>query len=198
MPHSPSILSGFTAAILIATAWSCALGVDAQNAFVTSKVTSCIADLQNNSLVVSTGQSDIVPAPALQYLPGPGGDTVLVADFAGLLWNGEPKIIRGERSGIEEIRIGQFQENPPICRVSLTSHNPNLFKLVNFRTQAGQMIVSWSNDSAAADLLAAKTHVTSGAPRKATPYISAKPRLPKAGKAIAPAQSSGPGRRQGR
>jgi len=112
-----------------------------------------------------------------------------------MLWNGEPKIIRGERSGIEESASGNFKKTLDL-QVSLTSHNPNLFKLVNFRTQTGQMIVSWSNDSL--QPICSQPRLTSLQEFLAKRHHTCQPTAPAKAGSPRSCQSSGPGRRQGR
>jgi N-acetylmuramoyl-L-alanine amidase CwlD len=103
------------------------------------------------SLTVLTSSQIPLSPPTIQYLPGPEDCTVLVADFTGLMWKGEAKVVRPAKSGgIEEVRIGQLQENPPVCRVSVSTKKPALFKLVTFSSPPGRLIIKWSNDVSAA------------------------------------------------
>ncbi|MEH0888858.1 hypothetical protein, partial [Enterobacter sp. UNJFSC 003] len=45
---------------------------------------------------------------------------------------------------IEEIRVGQFQVNPPICRIAAISRNPASLKGLSFTTNSGMLIVKWT------------------------------------------------------
>jgi len=132
---------------------------EAQTALVTNQVTSCDANLTNNSLTLLTSSPTPLSTPTIRFLPGPDDDTELVGDFAGLLWVGDPQIVHppvGAEPCIEELRIGQLQDDPPICRISIASKNPLLFKLVTFKTFPGRLVVKWSTDIAAAEAIAAQ------------------------------------------
>jgi hypothetical protein len=112
-----------------------------------NRVISWVENEVNHSLILHTGSSSPMSAPQIQYLPGSDGKTVMVADFYGLSWIEASKIIRPAPSGtfasIEEVRIGQFQANPPICRVALSTKNPACLKEVSFSSKPGQLVIKW-------------------------------------------------------
>ena len=73
---------------------------------------------------------------------------MMVADFAGLSYIMPPHIIHPVQTpgkwGIEEIRVGQFQVNPPICRIAAISRNPASLKGLSFTANSGTLIVKWT------------------------------------------------------
>jgi N-acetylmuramoyl-L-alanine amidase CwlD len=169
MPRLSNLLTGFTAATILMLAIVCAPLAGAQNAFVTNRVISCSIDGITNSLTFLTSSQSPLPAPVVQYLPGAGDQTVLVADFAGLWWSGESRVMRLDRSsGIEQVRIGLFQDNPPICRVSISSRNPLLFKTVSFKSFPGQVTVKWSTEAPKTALAGATDGLPKSAPKRPT------------------------------
>ncbi|HEY9773301.1 MAG TPA: N-acetylmuramoyl-L-alanine amidase [Planktothrix sp.] len=143
MPRASSLRSGFIAAVAFTNLLSCNTSVLAQGLSQPNRVTSCIAT-QPNVLTIVTSWHTPLPAPVIQYLPGPDDCTVLVADFNGLTWVGPPRVIHPENApGILEVRVGQFENSPPVCRVSVTSKNPKLFKGVTFQNLTGELQVKW-------------------------------------------------------
>ncbi|HEY9719656.1 MAG TPA: N-acetylmuramoyl-L-alanine amidase, partial [Trichormus sp.] len=77
----------------------------------------------------------------------------------------------GAGPSIEEVTVGQLQDNPPICRVTIAASNPLLFKLVSFKTSTGQLVVKWSNNLEAAEEIAAQERAAQRAhhPRQLVP-----------------------------
>jgi len=160
MLRTSKLLSGFFAAILISSiVLNCAAPGEAQTQLVTNQVTSCNADLNEDSLTLLTSSPFPIPPPTIRYLPGADDHTELVGDFAGLMWVGDPQILHPPANAdpaIEEVRIGQLQDDPPVCRIEIAAKNPVLFKLVSFKTSTGKLVVKWSNDLAAAEAIEAQ------------------------------------------
>jgi N-acetylmuramoyl-L-alanine amidase len=123
--------------------------VSAQAAFETNKVVSCLEDPASHSLTIVTARRMPLPAPLVSYLPGDEGETIMVVDFQGLTWNLPTRILRSEQfeprfRGIQEVRVGRFQESPPICRISIVARDPRAFKAVAFKATSGALTVKWS------------------------------------------------------
>jgi N-acetylmuramoyl-L-alanine amidase CwlD len=131
----------------------------AQPAFVTNRITSIDEDVSGTGITLFTQQDAPLPAPQISYLPGPQGQTIMVADFPGLYLKVPTHVVHPQSTSdepsptqpIDEIRIGQFQVSPPICRISVSARNPRVFKSISFKSNAGALVIKWSNDS---DLLA--------------------------------------------
>ncbi len=109
-----------------------------------ARVYSASLDKTGNFLLLNFGKPVSIPAPAIQYLPGPDGKTVLVADFAGMTFKQDPLFLKPSGDDIESVRVGQFQESPPILRVSITSSNPACFKKLDFRCQEQSLSICFS------------------------------------------------------
>ena len=140
-----SRVAGFLSSLLLTTTASTACF--AQTAWNYDRVTSCTDDADNNAITMSTMKGAALSAPTIQYLPGPNGHAMMVADFAGLSYMMPPHIIHPVQTpgkwGIEEIRVGQFQVNPPICRIAAISRNPASLKGLSFTANSGTLIVKW-------------------------------------------------------
>ncbi|MBS1952995.1 MAG: N-acetylmuramoyl-L-alanine amidase [Cyanobacteria bacterium SZAS-4] len=141
-----SRIAGFLSSLLITTTTVAACF--AQTAWNYDRIVSCNDDPENNAIVMSTMKGAQIGAPSIQYLPGPNGHAMMVADFAGLSYVMPPHIIHPVQTpgkwGIEEIRVGQFQVNPPICRVAAISRNPASLKGLSFTANSGTLIVKWT------------------------------------------------------
>ncbi|HEY9678003.1 MAG TPA: N-acetylmuramoyl-L-alanine amidase [Drouetiella sp.] len=146
MSLKSSRVAGFLLSLLFTTT-SVSAGF-AQADWNYDRIVSCTDDANNNAIVISTMKGARLHAPTIQYLPGPNGHTMMVADFHGLSYMMPPHIIHPVqtpgRVGIEEIRIGQFQVNPPICRVAAISSNPASLKGLSFTSNSGSLIVKWT------------------------------------------------------
>lgn len=105
------------------------------------KVISVTEDSAGNFLLLNLQNKSALAAPSIQYLPGADGQTILVADFPGLVWSQEPKIFRPANENIASIRLGQFQESPPIFRISVASSNPASMRRLEFRAQAHSLLL---------------------------------------------------------
>lgn len=146
MSLKSSRVAGFLSSLLITSTVSAACF--AQPAWNYDRVVSCKDDADNNAILISTMKGAPIGAPTIQYLPGPNGHAMMVADFAGLSYIMPPHIIHPAQTpgkwGIEEIRIGQFQVNPPVCRVAAISRNPASLKGLSFTSNSGTLIVKWT------------------------------------------------------
>jgi len=136
--------------------------VDARGPADFDRVLSCRDDLRAGSLVIRTSTQRMPAAPVTQFLPGPNGRTVFVADFPGILWTLPPKIIELEgfnpsgvpTAGIQEVHVGQFSEMPPVLRVSAIAKNPRAFNALSFRGMPGGLEVKWQMEIQRAPALA--------------------------------------------
>lgn len=122
-----------------------------------NKVVAVIESKSKNSVILKTERSQSLPRPIIQFLAGENGDTVLVADFPGLLWNLPTRVIpvhssfdnplgttySAQRRGVRLVRVGQFQESPPVCRIAIVSNDPAKLKGVAFKSGKGSLTVSW-------------------------------------------------------
>lgn len=107
-----------------------------------------------SSIELITERKTALSRPIMQYLKDDDGTTTLVVDFPGLLWRFPTKVIhvaaaRGTTSntshrGIEMIRVGRFQESPPVCRIAIVSHEAAALKSVSFKASPGKLTVGWS------------------------------------------------------
>ncbi len=146
MSLKSSRVAGFLSGLLLTT--TTATACFAQPAWNYDRVVSCTDDADNNAITMSTMKGAEISAPTIHYLPGPNGRAMMVADFAGLSYIMPPHIIHPVQTpgqfGIEEIRVGQFQVNPPICRIAAISRNPASLKGLSFTANSGTLIVKWT------------------------------------------------------
>lgn len=146
MSLKSSRIAGFLSSLLLTT--TTVATCFAQTAWNYDRIVSCNDDPENNTITMSTMKGAQIGAPTIQYLPGPNGHAMMVADFAGLSYVMPPHIIHPVQTpgkwGIEEIRVGQFQVNPPICRVAAISRNPGSLKGLSFTANSGTLIVKWT------------------------------------------------------
>jgi N-acetylmuramoyl-L-alanine amidase len=146
MSLKSSRVAGFLSSLLLTT--TSVAACFAQPTWNYDRVVSCKDDADNNAIVISTMKGAQLSAPTIQYLPGPNGHAMMVADFAGLSYIMPPHIIHPVQTpgkwGIEEIRVGQFQVNPPVCRVAAISRNPASLKGLSFTSNSGTLIVKWT------------------------------------------------------
>lgn len=116
------------------------------------KVVSVTPDLAHGSITISTNSKNPLPAPQIQYLPGPDGKTLLVADFEGVSYQLATHLLKPEnlaldawrQNGIQEIRIGQFSNQPPTMRISIGAFNAKAFRTIAFHARAGALIMKWT------------------------------------------------------
>ena len=108
-----------------------------------NRVLSTVEDSASSLVLLNTTRTAPIAPPTIQYLPGGEGETIMVADFAGLIWGANPKLLRPSSSGIRQIHIGQFQSNPPIVRIAISSSQPTLLRAVAFRASPGLLVIKW-------------------------------------------------------
>lgn len=101
------------------------------------RIVSSSPDVSNNSLRLSTQQ--FILSPITQYFPGPQGQTIMTMDFPGIVWDKPSQLIHSPNSEIETIRIGQFQCDPAIFRISISTFNPAILKKISVETQGGSL-----------------------------------------------------------
>ncbi|MBS2004694.1 MAG: hypothetical protein JST44_24505, partial [Cyanobacteria bacterium SZAS LIN-5] len=173
MSLKSSRVAGFLSSLLFASV-SVAASF-AQPAWNFDRVVSCKDDADNNAILISTMKGEQISAPSIQYLPGPNGHAMMVADFAGLSYMMPPHIIHPVQPpgkwGIEEIRVGQFQVNPPICRVAAISRNPASLKGLSFTANSGSLIVKWTGPKGLVPDQIETAEVPARAPAKTDPVI---------------------------
>lgn len=118
-------------------------------------------DRAKTSAALLTSSKKQLPRPIIQFLQGENGDTVLVADFSDVVFPFSTRVIRvnaapiatratigsAERSGIQLVRIGKFQESPPVCRVAIVSSDPAKLRAVTFDSRPGSLLIKWPKSS---------------------------------------------------
>lgn len=118
-------------------------------------------DRARGSAVITTAIKKPLPRPIIQFLQGDNGNTTLVADFNDVVFPGSTKVINvnsgsmgttgsADASGIKLVRIGRFQENPPVFRVAIVSNDVDKLKNVNFVSGAGSLVIKWPKSAAQA------------------------------------------------
>ena len=136
------------------------------------QVVSVVEDTAGNFLLLNLQSSTPLSAPGIQYLPMPDGQTIMVADFYGLQWQQESRIFRPAEREFDIVRIGQFQANPPIFRISVSSYNPAALRRLEFSCQSNSLLVRFPSPGQTS--LAAK----SVAPLQAVPSLKKVSKVP--------------------
>jgi N-acetylmuramoyl-L-alanine amidase len=130
-------------------------GAHALNAGETNSILSCVENDRANQITLTTRLRAPISAPMVSYLPGEDGEAIMTADFDGLAYTLPTRIIKvGDDSvrqrGIREIRIGQLQANPPVCRVSIVTSDLRALKALNFKASSGILMIRWGADRGSA------------------------------------------------
>lgn len=102
-----------------------------------------------DGIELATANKTPLPRPIIQFLSGENGNTVLVADFPGLIWELPTRSVGqevfGTTSGITSIKVGRFQDSPPVCRISISARDSAILKSVAFRSTPGRLSVKIPN-----------------------------------------------------
>ncbi len=115
----------------------------AQSSWAANRVASVVEDTAGNLLLINTVSTTLVNQPFLHYLPGSDGSTVAVADFPGLFWGQPARTIVPSASWVHSIHIGQFQANPPVMRISVSTKEPQHLEELSFQSRPGVLMVRW-------------------------------------------------------
>jgi len=114
-----------------------------------NKVSSARLLKSKDGIEIVTANRTALARPIIQFLSGENGNTVLVADFPGLIWELPTKSVGvetfGTTSGVTSIKVGRFQASPPVCRISISARDSSILKNVAFRSTAGRLSVKIPN-----------------------------------------------------
>lgn len=105
------------------------------------KVLSALEDSSGNFLLLKLDSKTPLSAPHIHYLPGMAGQTVMVAEFENVLWLNSSQLIEPQVQEIESIRLGQFQSNPPIFRISIATSNPAVLRKIEFQNHGSSLLI---------------------------------------------------------
>src|SRR5579883_307250 len=108
-----------------------------------SEVLSCLLDSAGNFLLLNLQSKKALAPPLIHYLSLTDGRCVMVADFNSVIYRHDPQILHCANSDIESIHFGQFQNNPPIFRISISSSNAAVLKKIDFRCQARTLLIKF-------------------------------------------------------
>lgn len=108
-----------------------------------NRVVSMVEDVSGCFVLLNTVPLRPLTAPIVHYLPGPDGQTIMAADFAGLVWDKPTRLVLPGIPGLKQVRVGQLQDNPPICRISVSAEQPQLLRQLAFLSTPGSLILKW-------------------------------------------------------
>jgi N-acetylmuramoyl-L-alanine amidase CwlD len=165
LPVKKNIVRIAHLSFLIALITCCPGAVKAQSNVGQNTIVDVKEDRSRGSAVITTAVKQPLPRPIIQFLQGESGNTVLVADFNNVVYPGSTKVINvhnvpegttgsGDHSGIKLVRIGRFQENPPVFRIAIVSSDADKLKSVNFVSGPGSLVVKWPKSRAPVSALA--------------------------------------------
>lgn len=106
-----------------------------------NRIASVVEDAAGKLVLITTHSKRPLPPPIMQYLPGGDGEIILAADFPGVVLSCPARIVTPSSPGFKQLRIGQFQDNPPILRIAIAATNPAALKLLSFKATPGSLIV---------------------------------------------------------
>lgn len=118
------------------------------------RVSSISEDSAGNFLLLNLQSNALLAAPSIQILNRQDGKTILLADFTGLVWSQDSRVFKPANRDIESIRLGQFQQSPPVVRISITSSNPAVFKRIEFANRGKALLIKFPERAVAYDLAA--------------------------------------------
>ncbi len=158
LPVKKNIVRIAQLSFLIALISCSPCAVMAQSSAGLNTIVDVKEDRARGSAVITTAIKKPLPRPIIQFLQGEGGNTVLVADFNNVVFPGSTKVINvhnfpgattgsAAEDGIKLVRIGRFQENPPVFRIAIVSSNADKLKNVNFVSGDGSLVVKWPKPS---------------------------------------------------
>ena len=108
-----------------------------------ARILSVTADASGHFLLLNVQKRAFPAPPVIHYLQAPAGQTLMVADFADLLWTSEPRVLKPDNALITSVRLGQFQESPPVFRISIAATEQNCLKNLEFRCQPRSLVIKF-------------------------------------------------------
>ncbi|HEY9756264.1 MAG TPA: N-acetylmuramoyl-L-alanine amidase [Oculatellaceae cyanobacterium] len=187
MSRQSRLIAGFISQL--ATVFITANSALAVSAGETNSIVTCVQNDRAGSVTLFTRKKTPLSAPQVSYLPGEDGEIIMTADFDGLSWNLPTRIIRingdwQKEKGIREVRVGQLQVSPPVCRISVVTTNGRALRSLNFKSIPGSLIVRWPVEpQQLAPIAAYNPPNSSDALRYTAPNTGADPRILRAGSA---------------
>ena len=139
------------------------------------RVVSAVASSSGQGVLLQLQGKQPLPVPVIQYFPGENGKTIMAIDFAGMVWNQPSSIIRPANAEVEMVRIGQFQSNPPVFRISITTSNPSLLRKIDLGVKGELLTLKLP----AAGRTASSPIVTSGQPPRSGLFAAGPEAAPK-------------------
>jgi len=104
-----------------------------------TQITSVVQDSSGNFVLLNFSGGKVLAAPAIRFLPTESG-VVMVADFQAAL-SCPPALLAFPGSPVSRIRVGQFQLQPPVLRISFMAKDENALRQIDFRSSPGSLIV---------------------------------------------------------
>ncbi len=107
------------------------------------KILSALEDSSGNFLLLNLQSKAALSAPSIHYVTGNEGQTVMLVDFMGVIWNQESQLFKPANPLIESVRLGQFQSSPPVFRISISTKSPESLKRIEFNAQARSLSIKF-------------------------------------------------------
>ncbi len=108
-----------------------------------NRVVSVVEDSADKFLLLSTAALKPLPPPNIRYLPGNDADTILIADFPGVVCEHPARLFAPNVPGVRVVRVDQAQSNPPVCRISIDTSQPELMHQLAFLARPGTLMLKW-------------------------------------------------------
>jgi N-acetylmuramoyl-L-alanine amidase len=119
------------------------LGALAQALSTYNHIVSIVEDKGGRFVVIGTSKMRIVGQPFVQYFPGEDGQTIMVADFAGLVCDRPATAFVPPVYGVKEVHLSQLESSPPVFRIAITTSQPHILKKLEFQARPGSLIIKW-------------------------------------------------------
>lgn len=100
---------------------------------ISGRVVSAAEDDSGKFIYLRIRGKQPLPVPAIQYFPGASGQTVMAVDFPGLIWDQPSSVIRTKNQNVDLVRVGQFQADPPVFRISITTSNAAMLRKIDLQ-----------------------------------------------------------------
>jgi N-acetylmuramoyl-L-alanine amidase len=111
-------------------------------------ITSVVEDGTGGSIIINVAGRTAMPPPAVRFYPGDNGESVMVADFAGVSWQQASRVFYPQAGAVRKVRLAQVQSRPSVFRLVLSAESQGVFKKVQFHSTPGRLAVAFPGKGA--------------------------------------------------
>ncbi|MBI4533629.1 MAG: AMIN domain-containing protein, partial [Candidatus Melainabacteria bacterium] len=159
---------------------------NAQQVREVNRIISAVSPGSGELVVLNTVLAQPVAAPSIQYFPSGDGQTIMVCDFADVVWADFPQVLTTPIEGLSQIRLGQLQNSPPIFRVAIAATKPALLQSIAFRAVPGCLVIECPQSKIGGSRKSSLSGSSQPQPAPETVALVAHPRLAPMSKSTPP------------